>query len=176
MAENRARARGTETLPLISVIVPVRNDAHRLQRCLWSIKASSYPADRVEILVADNGSTDASPQVAVAMGAELLHFPDIRVSEVRNQAGRLARGEILAFVDADHELDSQWIPCAVETLQASPAAAVGAAYHAPPDGTWVQRLYDSFRLRIPGHYGWWHRVRSCVLRCSICAVFLGDVE
>jgi glycosyltransferase involved in cell wall biosynthesis len=145
------RARPAERLqPLVSVIVPVRNDAHRLEQCLASIANTRYPADRLEILVADNGSTDTSPDVAKAMGARVLVFPDIRVSEVRNQAARAARGDVLAFVDADHVLEADWLPDAVESLLKPDAAAVGAAYYAPPQGTWVQRMYDSFRVRAAG--------------------------
>jgi glycosyltransferase involved in cell wall biosynthesis len=145
-----------DDLPLVSIIIPVRNDAQRLQRCLESVIASRYPADRMEILVADNGSTDGSADVARAMGAMVLSFPQIRVSEVRNQAATAARGRILIFVDADHELDAGWVPHGVESLRSSGAGAVGAAYYAPPDGTWVQRMYDSFRLRTPGlrHVEW----------------------
>jgi glycosyltransferase involved in cell wall biosynthesis len=139
-----------DALPLVSVIIPVRNDARRLHRCLESIAASAYPSGRLEILVADNGSTDTSAQVAEALRARVLVFPDIRVSEVRNQAARAARGEILAFVDADHVLDPDWLPNAVDSLSKPDAAAVGAAYYAPADGTWVQRMYDSFRVRARG--------------------------
>jgi hypothetical protein len=137
-------------LPLLSVVVPVRNDAQRLRRCLASIKASDYPLDRLEIIVADNGSSDHSGQVGQELGARVLLFPDIRVSEVRNQAAAQASGDILVFVDADHELDKNWIPQAIDDLRTTTAAAVGAAYYAPADGTWVQRMYDSFRSRTPG--------------------------
>jgi len=136
--------------PLVSVIIPVRNDARRLGRCLASVRASRYPAERIEILVADNGSVDDSMQVARDAGAFVLRFPDIRVSEVRNQAARAARGEILVFVDADHELDCAWIQIAVESLRQSGAGAIGAEYYAPGDGTWVQKMYDCFRSRTPG--------------------------
>jgi len=136
--------------PLVSVIIPVRNDARRLDLCLASIAASAYPADRYEIIVADNGSTDNSRQVARARGARVVVFPDIRVSEVRNQAARAARGQVLAFVDADHVLEPDWLPFAIESLSKPDAAAVGAAYYAPADGTWVQRMYDSFRTRAEG--------------------------
>jgi hypothetical protein len=138
------------TLPFVSVIVPVKNDAARLRQCLSSIKASNYPPERLEILVADNGSTDDSRQVAAGLGARVELFPNIRVSEVRNRAARAASGEVLAFVDADHVLDADWLAHAIESLSSGNAGAVGAAYYAPSDGTWVQRMYDSFRTRARG--------------------------
>ena len=148
--ESPAKAGPSTEVPFVSVVIPVRNDASRLHRCLATIDATTYPAARLEVLVADNGSTDTSPDVARAHAAVVLDFPGIRVSEVRNRAAKVARGDVLVFVDADHELDSNWIPHAIQTLVTSGAAAVGAGYYAPEDGTWVQKMYDSFRLRTPG--------------------------
>jgi hypothetical protein len=149
-ASEKSEAIGADAVPFVSVVIPVRNDAARLERCLISIRTGSYPADRLEIIVADNGSTDTSRDVARGHGATVLQFPDIRVSEVRNRAAAAARGQVLVFVDADHVLDAHWISHGVDSLLRSGAAAVGAGYYAPDDGTWVQKMYDSFRLRTPG--------------------------
>jgi hypothetical protein len=67
------------------------------------------------------------------------------VSELRNRAAAVARGEVLGFVDADHEIGSDWVPAAVETLCEPGVGAVGATCHPPRDATWVQRLYDALR-------------------------------
>ena len=131
--------------PLVSFVIPVRNDAGHLQECLASIRADTYPADRVEIVVANNGSTDETPSVAHSAGARVLFLPGLRVAEIRNVAAREARGEVLAFVDADHQIGPGWTRSAVESLRMPGVAAVGAPYHAPQDGTWVQRMYDAFR-------------------------------
>ena len=52
-------------LPLVSFVIPVRNDATRLRRCLATVTANDYPRDLVEILVVDNESTDGSGQVGI---------------------------------------------------------------------------------------------------------------
>lgn len=149
-AQHKESAASTQPTPRVTVIVPVRNDARRLERCLRSILATTHPVDRLQLIVADNGSTDDTPQVARAFGAHLLVCPDQPVSAVRNQAVRAASGEVFAFIDADHEVAKDWIPLAVEGLARPHAGAVGAPYSAPPDGTWVQRLYDAFRARPEG--------------------------
>jgi GT2 family glycosyltransferase len=138
------------TVPLVSFVIPVRNDARRLQRCLESIRNAEYPADRIELIVADNGSTDESAAIAVSLGARVLSLPDRRVAEIRNLAAQASCGEVIAFVDADHEIVSGWVPSAIETLQREGVAAVGDQYHAPPHGTWVQRQYDRLRSRSTG--------------------------
>jgi glycosyltransferase involved in cell wall biosynthesis len=139
-----------DALPLISFVVPVRNDATRLRRCLASIRRLHYPADRIEIVVADNGSVDGSPDVGRQAEAVVLSLPGARVAHLRNRGAQAARGAVIAFVDADHEIAAGWAECAVATLRGDNVAAVGAQYRAPADGTWVQRHYDRLRRHLPG--------------------------
>ena len=136
--------------PRISFIVPVRNDADRLERCLRSIWRNQYAAGQTEIVVVDNGSTDASPDVARRLGATLIVVENAPVSELRNRGARHATGEILAFVDADNEIVSGWIRAAIEILRLPRVGAAGALYRAPADGTWVQRAYGDLRGRTQG--------------------------
>jgi GT2 family glycosyltransferase len=131
--------------PVVSFVIPVRNDPVRLKNCLDSIARCDYPPALVEVIVGDNGSSDDTPAVAAAAGAKVLSLPGIAVGEMRNRAAQAARGEVLAFVDADHELGPGWIRSAVATLQVPGVTMVGAPYLQPPDATWVQRCYDSFR-------------------------------
>lgn len=137
------------TSPVLTFIVPVRNDARRLARCLASIHATcgTHPC---ELIVADNGSTDDSVEVARAAGARVLVLPGLRVSVVRNTAAADARSPLLAFIDADHALGPTWLPAALAVMEDSGVTAAGAQYHPPPDGTWVQRMYDRLRRHQPG--------------------------
>lgn len=134
----------------LSFIIPVRNDAARLARCLSSIHsaAGDIPA---EVIVADNGSTDGSREAAERAGALVLLYPNVRVSEIRNAAAEKAHGEYLAFIDADHELAEGWASAAIGVLDAQASVgAVGAPYRSPANGTWVQRTYDRLRRHRPG--------------------------
>lgn len=133
-----------------SFIIPVRDDARRLARCLDTVRLNFTPASGHEIIVGDNGSTDDSAKVATDAGATVLSVPGQPVAVVRNRAAALATGDILAFVDADHILGAQWIVAAQDVLADEKVVATGAPCHAPADGTWVQRLYDAFRDHSPG--------------------------
>jgi len=136
--------------PTVSFVIPVRDDAVRLQRCLETIADNLFPRERVEVVVADNGSTDGSERVAAEAGATVLSLPGLRVGALRNRAARAARGDILAFVDADHEIDRRWIASAADAFAQRPwVAAVGALCHAPADGTWVEATYDALRDHGP---------------------------
>lgn len=133
-------------LPRVSFVIPVRNDAARLETCLQSIKRNHYPPGLVEIIVVDNGSTDDSIQVARVHGAIVLRLKG-RVAELRNRGAQAALGGILAFVDSDHEIDDRWIATAVEVLASGGVAATGAPYLSPPSANWVQISYDNLRVR-----------------------------
>ena len=128
----------------LSFIVPVRNDAARLTRCLRSIRAAALEGPAVEIVVADNGSTDGSAEVGLRFGARVLSLPGRKVSALRNRAAAAARGDVLGFVDADNEIGPDWISAALEDL-AGGVAAAGAPSSPPTDGTSVQRAYDLLR-------------------------------
>ena len=139
--------------PRISFVVPVRNEAARLDRCLKSIQGTVGAARHHELVVVDHGSTDASVEIARRHGATVILVPEpASVSELRNRGARSATGEILAFVDADNEIASGWTVAAIENLAQPAVAAVGALYLAPLDGTWVQRAYGHLRGRPHGQH------------------------
>lgn len=135
--------------PAITFVVPVRNDATRLRRCLDSIKRNSIEAGVIDIVVVDNGSSDGSPDVARAAGARVLVVPRVRVSELRNRGAFSSPADVLAFVDADHEICADWVEHALNSLRDLSVGAVGALCHPPADGTWVQRSYDLLRTHAP---------------------------
>ncbi len=134
---------------VMSFVIPVKNDASRLRRCLESIRRGSGSYE-VRIVVVDNGSTDGGAAVARAAGAEVFDRPGERVGALRNLGAAAVQSDLLAFVDADHELGPGWLQAAHDTMQDPRVGAVGAPYHAPNPGTWVQRLYDGFRDHRPG--------------------------
>ena len=136
--------------PLVSFVIPVRNDAVRLERCLASIVRNDYPRELIEIIVVDNESTDGSARAARQHSAIVLKCSAPSVAALRNKGARAALGSILAFVDADHEIDRCWIETAVDVLQAPDVAATGAPYLTDPKANWVQQQYDGLRDRPLG--------------------------
>ena len=135
---------------MISFIVPVRNDAVRLGKCLEAIRRSDCGPLRVEIVVTDNGSIDQSPDVAHSAGAEVLNLPGCRVTALRNIGAGKAKADVLAFCDADNLIGPSWVGVALSLLEDSRVAAVGAPCTPPDPGTWVQRAYDGLRDHSPG--------------------------
>jgi glycosyltransferase involved in cell wall biosynthesis len=107
--------------PLVSVIVPVFNDAPRLARCLVALRAQTWPADWLEVIVVDNGSTDdLAPALAELPGVVAIRELRPGSYAARNVGVAAARGEILAFTDADCLPAPDWIERGVGHLLAAP--------------------------------------------------------
>jgi len=87
--------------PRFSVIIPAFNAAATLARAIESVRAQSWPAH--EIIVVDDGSTDATADVARQFGdaVRLIRQPNRGVSVARNAGAAAATGDWLAFLDAD---------------------------------------------------------------------------
>lgn len=100
-------------VPGISIVIPTLNCARSLEIALRSIRAQRYPADRLEIIVADGGSTDMTRHVAESWGCMVVENP--LVTGEAGKAAGLARAshEIVGFVDSDNELTS---PDTLETV------------------------------------------------------------
>ena len=87
--------------PLISVIVPAYNAAASLPAALASVQAVGASDAPLEILVVDDGSTDDTAQVARRAGARCISQENAGAASARNTGVQNARGEFLAFIDAD---------------------------------------------------------------------------
>ena len=98
------------TAPRVSVLVPTLNSARTLGECLASVRAQDWPADALEIVVADAGSTDGTPDLARSFGARVVDNP-LKTGEAgKAAAAKAATGEILALVDSDNVLpDPGWL-------------------------------------------------------------------
>jgi glycosyltransferase involved in cell wall biosynthesis len=110
--------------PLVSVIVPCYNAARFLPGAIASVRRQQYQP--FEILVVDDGSTDATPQMAQQLGADVRYFRKANggVASARNVGLREARGEIIAFLDADDLWPDGKLALQLARLDADPALDV----------------------------------------------------
>ena len=94
-----------------SVIIPAYNEEQYLPRLLKSIELgrSNYSGGRgeIEVIVADNDSSDATAEIAREHGARVVHVAKRRIAAARNGGARASRGEILCFIDADSAIHAQ---------------------------------------------------------------------
>ncbi len=101
--------------PFVSIVVPTRNRARLLRDCVESLFGQDYPSDRYEVIVVDDGSADDTPSVVRELsGLRAPHLRDVRSSgrganAARNEGVRMARGDLIAFVDDDVEVPPTWL-------------------------------------------------------------------
>ncbi len=113
--------------PSVTVVVPVKDRADELRRCLLSLARVRYPEDRLEVVVVDDGSTDPSAAVARSLGARVVPSGGAGrgPASARNRGAQEARGELLAFLDSDCTASPGWLEELVPAFDAPEVAAVG---------------------------------------------------
>ena len=125
---------------MISVIVPTLNESRSIRDCLTALRAQSIAADDFEIVIVDNGSRDDTVEIAREFSDRVYSFPGVTVGALRNQGAKLARGEVLAFIDADCVASRTWLEGASAAL-AEGGVAVGNKYDRPDDRRWIEALW-----------------------------------
>ena len=93
--------------PTVSVVIPVKDDADLLRRCLRALASQTVLAD--EIIVVDNASTDASAQVAVDAGATVVRCETPGIPAASSCGYDHATGQIILRLDADCIPSTTWI-------------------------------------------------------------------
>ena len=138
-------------LPKVSVLVPTLNADRTLGECLRAVRAQDWPEDRLEIVVADAGSTDGTLETARRFGARVVSNP-LRTGEAgKAAAARVATGDLLALVDSDNVLPSpDWLRRMAEPF-ADPAVAAAEPlrYDARPGDPPLTRYFARLGMNDP---------------------------
>ncbi|WP_019507447.1 glycosyltransferase family 2 protein [Pleurocapsa sp. PCC 7319] len=101
----------------VSVIIPVFNDAERLKICLAALEAQTYTQDYYEVIVVDNGSDESLEGLIQNFSqAKFAYCNNLSSYAARNHGITLAKGEILAFTDADCIPKEDWLETGVKKL------------------------------------------------------------
>jgi succinoglycan biosynthesis protein ExoA len=124
-------------LPAVSVVLPVRNEASFIERCLRSVLDQDYPADRMEVLVVDGMSTDGTrTEVRTLLrqrgnrespAVRILDNPAKVVPAAMNVALAAASGDVVVRVDGHAVLQPDYVRRCVDVLRTTGSACVGGA-------------------------------------------------
>ncbi|MGH3146372.1 MAG: glycosyltransferase [Rubrobacter sp.] len=117
--------------PRASVVVCAYQAEETLQECLRSLMDLSYPD--YEVLVVDDGSTDATAELACAFPVRLLSERRLGISGARNLGLSHASGEVVAYIDADAQADEDWLTYLVVALETPGTAGAGGPNLPPPE-------------------------------------------
>ena len=121
------------SLPRISVCICTRNGSRTIGRCLEGARGLDY--SNYEIVVVDDGSTDATAEIARSHGVRVISTPGQGLSAARNTAMEASDGEILAYLDDDAWPDPDWLTHLAYTFTSSEHAAVGGPNLTPADAS-----------------------------------------
>lgn len=111
--------------PFVSVIVPVRNEADFMERCLQSILDCAYPNDRMEVIVVDGMSDDGTRSIVDDFSSRdprvrLIDNPKRTTPYAMNNGIRAAKGEIITRVDGHATVDREFLRASVDALKVHP--------------------------------------------------------
>ena len=130
LVAKEVRTMSERRLPHVSLIMPVRNESHFIERSLGAILAQDYPSQSLEVIVADGMSTDGTREVLLSLRAthsnvQLVdNFGKIVPTGI-NAAMRVATGEIIVRVDGHCKIASDYVRRCVEHLEKGNVDGVG---------------------------------------------------
>ncbi len=120
--------------PRVSVVVCSYNGERTIAECLDSLRNIEYPD--YEVIVVDDGSTDATAEIARGYDVELISTTNHGLSSARNTGLARASGEIVAYIDDDAYADPHWLTYLAATFENTAHVGVGGP-NIPPDGDGV---------------------------------------
>jgi len=138
--------------PLVTVVVPARNEANNILACLDSIFKQDYP--NYEVIVADDHSTDETAEIVQQTKARLLLMKDYPSNtkvafkkRAIEAAISISSGEIIVTTDADCEVTPQWLTHLVGALQQNKAVFVVAPVKMKSDESYLS-IFQSLDFAI----------------------------
>jgi glycosyltransferase involved in cell wall biosynthesis len=142
-------------LPSVSVIIPIYNGEQDLPDLLDCLQHQTYPTDRVEYLLVDNGSSDRTAEIlrsAQSAALQALSEPEIQSSyAARNRGILAARSQILAFTDADCRPHPDWLRHLVQPFAQAQVGLVAGEITALPGNSWLERYADRHETLAQKH-------------------------
>jgi succinoglycan biosynthesis protein ExoA len=118
-------------LPVVTVLIPARDEASDIEGCLTAIAAQDYPVNRLEVIVVDGASDDGTADVARRVlgrwgfkaTAVIANEPATTPSNL-NAGAAIAAGDIVCRVDARTRIEPHYVRTCVEVLERRPEVAV----------------------------------------------------
>src|SRR5262245_252375 len=127
--------------PRISVAICSYNGSRTIREALEGLRRVEYP--NFEVIVVNDGSTDATAEIARKYNCRLITTENGGLSSARNVAWREADGEIIAYLDDDAIPDPHWLHFLAATFRENDYAAVGGPNIAPPHSSTIADCVDN---------------------------------
>ena len=147
--------------PTVSVVVPIYNGEQDLPKLIEGLLGQTYPADRVEYLLVDNGSCDRTPELltkasetAQSNGITLRVLSETNIQSsyaARNTGILAATGDVIAFTDADCYPQRNWLTHLVQAFKDPAIGIVVGEVIAFPGHTWLEQFAERHSVLSQKH-------------------------
>jgi len=127
--------------PVVSFIIPARNEEEMIGPCLDAINETDYDSRVFECILVDNNSVDNTAKIGRLKGARVFIMPEASISALRNFGAKEAKGDFLAFIDADCVVDKDWLRNTLRHFQDPEVGCVGSYPSIPEKSSWVQKAW-----------------------------------
>lgn len=133
------------TYPFVSIIICSLNGAAYIADCLRSIQSQTYPADKREVIVIDDGSIDETSSIARSFdGVRVIRFEENKGIPIARNAGlNAAQGDLIAYIDSDCVAEPQWLEQVVPAFSDPTIVAAGGKVLAFSRATISQRYMEA---------------------------------
>jgi len=163
--------------PLVSVVIPARNERRNVETCVRSVLAAAYP--RLEVIVVDDHSTDGTGDIARGVAASdsrlrVIEAPPLPPDWFGKQwacaaGARAARGELLLFTDADTRHASDLLPRAVNAAARDGADLLTVAGHQEMHSFWERVVQPQLFVMLATRYGGTEQVTNAHRAADVIA-------
>lgn len=133
-------------IPYISIIIPALNEAKHLPKVFFGLQNQSFPRCGYEIIFVDNGSTDNTKEIVSNIVDKYIEIDNSSVSFLRNEGAKIAKGRLLAFLDADCVPEKCWLEKAVDIYNRE-ILAFGNKVGIPKTSGWIEKAWFSQNKR-----------------------------
>jgi cellulose synthase/poly-beta-1,6-N-acetylglucosamine synthase-like glycosyltransferase len=144
--------------PSVTVVIPALNEEDFIERCLTAVKCLDYPQKLLKVIVADNGSTDKTREIALQYTAAVLDVPRKSIAHTRNVGAEQSTSDIIAFIDADIVVHPSWLAKAAPHFLDENVVAVGSYPDVLPgeanrlQQTWSALCRSNFKKPTPSDW------------------------
>ncbi len=170
-----------KTRPFVTVAMPCLDEERHVEACLRAALGQDYPADRLEVLVADGGSRDATREIVRRLATEdarvvLVDNPGRLQSAGMNEIVKRARGEVIVRMDVHAEYALDYVRKSIDVLDRTGADNVGGAARTRATKPFQRALCAALtsplgvggsKYRNPENEGWVESVFNGAFRRSV---------
>lgn len=140
----------------VSIVIPTKNNEDIIDKCLSSIQNIDYPKDKMEVIIVDGHSSDNTVEIAEKFGARIIYENVGTRGGACNIGVRSAKGEFIAFTDADCVVPKDWLKNLIKHFDREDIASVGGPNVTPEDDTELAKCIGgvlSFLSKPGSRYG-----------------------